>query len=153
MRNLELEKLDKFFLNRSIVERFKMTETYIDEQISNLVKIDVFDKINNSLAFSFNTDEEEDSVLTRLKKEILLYIKEDYRKNGYIPGVVKLSRLGIGTYKEYPNAIVFVKGSNNYTFIEEMIYYKKNNQMLVESLFGELREISKDEYIEVGYIC
>ena len=168
MKKWSLENLESIELLQKFIERFSVsiTSTTLSGAIFNsdsteLILMDtenldcerkvmVYDTVTEETAFTFESEGDDLDIITEIKKNIVIYLDEMYSKEGYIGGLVDTMVVQIdGCYNIEPNTIVFIK--DKYKDIVKLIHLP-DNKINAETLSGEVINISKDDFIDVGIL-
>lgn len=170
MKQINIEKLDSLQLDRETIERFSIliTSTVVsnamisseessfilmnEENIDCERTVVVYDTVKNQQVCTFVSDEDDFDVICEIKKNIVIYLMQEYTKEGYVAGLVDSYIFQVdGAYHTEPDTIVFISNkidSSNITRIS----YMADGKIFANISEDEAIEISRDDFIDIGII-
>ena len=171
MKKLDLQNLNELQISPNVMDKFRisikskaLSDVFFDSEINQFVVtevqqleskkvfVDYICKDEDDEVISFESDEDDVEIMSRVKQSIVKYLDSLYSKKGYMGVLLDTVVLqSDGSYHIEPDTIVFVKEEYTNRDLARIVYEPNNTIHLVDSS-NESVKITNKDFVDIGLV-
>lgn len=154
MKKLNLECLGSLQLTKEVIDRFSVsvTGTTISSKALNYVKkVLVYDVHKDELAFTFESEGNDNDISLEVKQNIVKYLACEYSKQGYHGVLVNVTVFyADNSYHTEPNTIFFIKDTYVNSGICKVFYDASGKFCVMTS--SSILHVCREDFFDIGIL-